>query len=165
MPAKVSNLEDLLVEDLKDLYSAESQLIHALPKMAKAASSEELKTAFQDHLEQTKQQKDRIEQMFQNLQGTPRGKKCAGMEGLIKEGEEIMAEDMTPEVKDAALLAAAQKVEHYEISGYGTAATYADMLGKKEVAQLLKATLDEEEKTDQKLTKMAKMNVNKGAKQ
>lgn len=163
MAGKMKNLEDLLVEQLKDLYSAESQIIAALPKLARAASSEELRAGFEQHLEETKQQKARIEQMFEHLEGTPRGKKCAGMEGLITEGQEVLTEEMEPEVRDAALIASAQKVEHYEISGYGTAATYADMLGHKEVAQLIKQTLDEEEKVDQKLTKMAKMKINRRA--
>lgn len=165
MPGKLMNLDDLLVDELKDLYSAESQLITALPKMAKAATSDELRMDFQEHLEQTRTQKDRIDQMFEHLQGTPKGKKCAGMEGIIKEGEEVLSEDMQPEVKDAALIASAQKAEHYEISGYGTAATYADMLGHKEVADLLKQTLSEEENTDKKLSKLAKTNINKQAKQ
>lgn len=163
MAGKMKNLEDLLVEQLKDLYSAESQIIAALPKLARAASSEELRAGFEQHLEETKQQKARIEQMFEHLEGTPRGKKCAGMEGLITEGQEVLTEEMEPEVRNAALIASAQKVEHYEISGYGTAATYADMLGHKEVAQLIKQTLDEEEKVDQKLTKMAKMKINRRA--
>ncbi|HEY9087031.1 MAG TPA: ferritin-like domain-containing protein [Anaerolineaceae bacterium] len=164
MAGKVKTLEDLLVEQLKDLYSAEGQLVHALPKMAKAATNPELRMGFEQHLEQTRQQQQRIEQMFEHLEGSPRGKKCVGMEGLIKEGDEVLQEDMDPQVRDAALIAAAQKVEHYEISGYGTAATYADMLGKKEVGALLKQTLSEEEMTDQKLTKMAKMRVNWDAK-
>lgn len=164
MAGKVKNLEDLLVDQLKDLYSAEGQIINALPKMAKAATSEELRMGFEQHLEQTRRQQQRIEDMFQYLDGSPRGKKCVGMEGLIAEGNEVLQEEMEPEARDAALIAAAQKVEHYEISGYGTAATYADMLGKKEVGQLLKQTLNEEEMTDQKLTKMAKMNINQKAK-
>lgn len=165
MPGKVKNLEDLLVDDLKDLYSAESQIITALPKMVKAATNEDLRAGLQEHLNQTRTQKERIDQMFQHLGGTPKGKKCVGMEGILQEGEEVMSEDMEPDVRDAALIASAQKVEHYEISGYGTAATYADMLGHKEVADLLKQTLSEEENTDQKLTKMAKMHINKQAKQ
>lgn len=164
MAGKVKNLEDLLVDQLKDLYSAEGQILNALPKMAKAATSEELRMGFEQHLEQTRQQQQRIEKMFEYLEGSPRGKKCVGMEGLIAEGNEVLQEDMEPQARDAALIAAAQKVEHYEISGYGTAATYADMLGKKEVGQLLKQTLNEEEMTDQKLTKMAKMSVNWKAK-
>lgn len=164
MAGKVKNLEDLLVDQLKDLYSAEGQIINALPKLAEAATSDELRMGFEQHLEQTRQQQKRIEDMFQYLEGSPRGKKCVGMEGLIAEGDEVLKEDMEPQARDAALIAAAQKVEHYEISGYGTSATYADMLGKKEVGQLLKQTLNEEEMTDQKLTKMAKMNVNWKAK-
>jgi ferritin-like metal-binding protein YciE len=165
MPEKIMNLEDLLIDQLKDLYSAETQLIQSLPKIAKSVNNPELKTSIEEHLEQTRQQKDRIDQMFRHLQGgTPGGKKCVGMEGILQEGNELLTENMAPEVHDAAIIAAAQKVEHYEISGYGTAATYADMLGHKEVAQLLKETLNEEEQTDKKLTKLAKTNINLQAK-
>lgn len=122
MAKKMNTLEDLLVDQLKDLYSAEKMLTNALPKMAKAAHSKDLKEGFEKHLEQTKQQAQRIEDIFDRhgLSGTPRGKKCVGMEGLIKEGEEIMEEDMESNVRDAGLIAAAQKVEHYEIASYGT---------------------------------------------
>lgn len=164
MAEKLKNLSDLLVDQLKDLYSAETQIISALPKMARAANSQELRASFEEHLVQTKNQKTRIEQMFEHLEGAPHGKKCVGMEGLLSEGDEVLQENMESEVRDAALIAAAQKVEHYEISGYGTAATFADMLGHKEVARLIKETLDEEEKVDQKLTKMAKMKINVRAK-
>ncbi len=164
MAEKLMNLQDLLVDHLKDLWSAEGQVLKALPKMARAATNPELRMSFEEHLQQTEAQRARIEEMFNYLEGSPRGKKCVGMEGLIAEGDEVLQEDMEPEVRDAALIAAAQKVEHYEISAYGTAATYADMLGNKEVANLLKQTLNEEEMTDQKLTKMAKMKVNWSAK-
>ncbi len=165
MPKKMNSLEDLFIDQLKDLYNAESQLIKALPKMAKAASSTELQNGFKEHLEQTKRQADRIVQIFQEgdgkgPQGTPRGKKCVGMEGLIKEGQEIIAENASPSVKDAGLIAAAQKVEHYEISGYGTARTYAQMLGYNKAAKLLEDTLHEEEQTDKKLTALAESQIN-----
>jgi ferritin-like metal-binding protein YciE len=162
MAKKVTNLEQLLVDQLKDLYSAEKQLVKALPKMAKAASSEELKRSFEQHLEVTKTQADRIEEIFNNegLEGSPRGKKCVGMEGLIKEAEEIMEEDMESDVMDAGLIAAAQKVEHYEIASYGTARTYAQTLGHKDAARLLQKTLDEESQTNEKLTKLAESHIN-----
>lgn len=164
MAEKLMNLQDLLVDHLKDLWSAEGQILKALPKLAKAATNPELRMSFEEHLQQTERQRARIEEMFNYLEGSPRGKKCLGMEGLIAEGDEVLKEDMEPEVRDAALIAAAQKVEHYEISAYGTVATYADMLGNKEVANLIKQTLNEEEITDQKLTKMAKMKINWEAK-
>ncbi|MBA2452044.1 MAG: ferritin-like domain-containing protein [Chloroflexia bacterium] len=151
----MESLQDLFVHELKDLYSAENQLIEALPKMAKAASTPELKQGFEAHLEQTKTHAQRIEQIFEELDGKPGGVKCKGMEGLIKEGEEAINEDATPAVKDAALIAAAQRVEHYEIAGYGTARTFAKHLKNDTAAKLLQQTLDEEGKTDQQLTKLA----------
>jgi ferritin-like metal-binding protein YciE len=162
MAKKVTHLEQLLVDQLKDLYSAEKQLVKALPKMAKAASSADLKRSFEQHLEVTKMQADRIEEIFNNegLEGSPRGKKCVGMEGLIKEAEEIMQEDMESDVMDAGLIAAAQKVEHYEIASYGTARTYAQTLGHKDAAKLLQKTLDEESQTNEKLTKLAESHIN-----
>jgi ferritin-like metal-binding protein YciE len=165
MAKKMKNLEQLLVHQLKDLYSAENQLIKALPKMAKAANSQDLKKGFEMHLEQTKKQADRIEQIFEkhDLDGSPRGKKCVGMEGLIKEGEEVLEEEMEPDVKDAALISAAQKVEHYEISAYGTARTYASTLGLKDAARLLQQTLDEESMVNEKLTQMAESHINPSA--
>ncbi|HEX2981460.1 MAG TPA: ferritin-like domain-containing protein [Anaerolineaceae bacterium] len=164
MAEKIKNLEDLLVDQLKDLYSAETQLIGALPKMAKAANSEELKMGFNEHLEMTRRQKERIEKIFDKFPGNPSGKKCLGMEGLIKEGEEIFSESMDPDTRDAALIAAAQKVEHYEISGYGTARTFAETLGHRDVAQMLQETLEEESMTDERLTRMAESNINRRAK-
>jgi ferritin-like metal-binding protein YciE len=165
MAKKVKNLEQLFVHQLKDLYSAENQLIKALPKMANAASSKDLRTGFERHLEQTKKQAERIEQIFDknDLEGSPRGKKCVGMEGLIKEGEEVIKEDMEPDVRDAGLIAAAQKVEHYEISAYGTARTFANTLGYKDAARLLQQTLDEESQVNEKLTKMAESHINPSA--
>lgn len=157
---KLKTLDDLLVHELKDLYSAESQLIKALPKMAKAAQSPNLKQAFTSHLEETKVQKERLEQALQILEVSPRGMKCKAMEGLIEEGQELIEEDGDPIVKDAGLIGAAQKVEHYEIAGYGTAAAMAELLGKKDIAQLLKQTLSEEKMADVKLNKLAKSEIN-----
>ena len=150
------SLQELYVEELKDLYSAENQLTKALPKMAKAASSEELRQGLEKHLEQTKGHVERLQQIFEMLGEKPTGKKCVGMEGLIKEGAEIMSEDFEDEVMDAALISAAQRVEHYEIAAYGTVAAYADLLGESEHVSLLKETLDEEKETDQKLTELSK---------
>jgi ferritin-like metal-binding protein YciE len=165
MAKKMTNLEDLLVDQLKDLYSAEKQLVKALPKMAKAAHSKDLKKGFEEHLEQTKKQAERIEQIFesQGLNGSPKGKKCIGMEGLIKEGEEVMKEDMEADVLDAGLIAAAQKVEHYEIASYGTARTYAQTLGYNQAARMLQQTLDEEARTNEKLTALAESHINPDA--
>ena len=150
------SLQELYVDELKDLYSAENQLTKALPKMAKAASSEELRQGFEEHLEQTKGHVERLQQIFEMLGEKPTGKKCVGMEGLIKEGAEIMSEDFEDKVMDAALISAAQRVEHYEIAAYGTVAAYADLLGESEQASLLRETLDEEKETDQKLTELSK---------
>jgi ferritin-like metal-binding protein YciE len=150
------SLQELYVDELKDLYSAENQLTKALPKMAKSASSEELRRGFEEHLEQTKGHVERLQQIFEMLGEKPTGKKCVGMEGLIKEGAEIMSEDFEDDVMDAALISAAQRVEHYEIAAYGTVAAYADLLGESEHASLLRETLDEEKETDQKLTALSK---------
>jgi ferritin-like metal-binding protein YciE len=152
---EMTELRDLFIEELKDLYSAENQIIKALPKMIKAATSEELKSGFEEHLEQTKGHVERLEQIFSALDESPKGKKCKGMEGLLEEGKDLMEEDAEAEVLDAGLIAAAQHVEHYEIAGYGCVRTYADLLGNKKAAQLLQKTLDEEKQTDQKLTKLA----------
>ncbi len=160
---KMKSLNDLLVEQLKDLYSAENQLIKALPKMAKAATNPDLKAGFQEHLEQTRGQATRLEEICEQLGVTPRGKKCAAMEGLIEEGKELMQEDAEPGVLDAGLIAAAQKVEHYEIAGYGSARTWAERLGLDEAVRLLQATLDEEKETDEKLTQLALSAVNEEA--
>ncbi len=148
-------LRELYVDQLKDIFSAENQLTKALPKMAKAASSEELREGFEEHLEQTKGQIQRLEQVFEMLEEPPTGKKCVGMEGLIKEGAEVIGEDFEDEVMDSALIAAAQRVEHYEIAAYGTVAAYADVLGETEQASLLRETLQEEKDTDEKLTELA----------
>ncbi len=152
---EINSLRELYVEHLRDLYDAENQLIKALPKMAKEASSDELRQGIEEHLEQTRGQAERLEQIFEQLGERPKGKKCKGMQGLIEEGQETLDEDMEEDTKDAAIIAAAQRVEHYEISGYGTARTYANLLGENEAAELLEETLNEERETDQKLTQLA----------
>jgi ferritin-like metal-binding protein YciE len=151
----LQSLDKLFIHELKDLYSAENQLLKALPQMAKAASSDELRQGFEHHLEETKEHVKRIEQIFEDLEGSPSGEKCAAMEGLIHEGEEIIEMNGDAAVKDAALIGAAQRVEHYEIAGYGTARNFAQHLGNDKAAKLLQQTLDEEGQTDQKLTKLA----------
>ena len=160
---ELSTLKDLYVHELKDLFSAEQQLVKALPKMAKAASNKELAGGFQAHLEQTKEHAERLQQILSKHQATSRGAKCKGMEGLVAEGAELIEEEADPEVKDAGLIAAAQSVEHYEIAGYGTARTYAELLGDQEGAKLLQTTLEEEKQTDEKLTKLAKSSINVAA--
>ncbi|MBV8214510.1 MAG: ferritin-like domain-containing protein [Verrucomicrobia bacterium] len=162
---QLDTLKDLYIHELKDLYSVEKQLIGAIPKMAKAANDEKLGAGFREHLEQTKEHAARLEKILSEHKQSTRGKKCKGMEGIIAEGAEMIEEEADPEVKDAGLIAAAQRVEHYEIAGYGTARTYAEMLGDSLGAQLLQATLSEEEKTDQKLTQLAKSSINVAAAQ
>ncbi|MBV9122697.1 MAG: ferritin-like domain-containing protein [Planctomycetes bacterium] len=157
---KMSSLEDLFIHELKDLYSAENQIIKALPKMEKNATSPELKKAFQEHLEKTRGHVQRLEQIFERLEGTPKGKKCKAVEGLVEEGKEIMGEDLEPPVLDAALIAAAQKVEHYEMAAYGCVRTWARQLGQNEAARLLQQTLDEEAEADKTLTQIAESSVN-----
>jgi ferritin-like metal-binding protein YciE len=154
---KIESLQELLVDKLKDLYSAENQIVKALPKMAKAATSKELKEGFEKHLQQTKGHVERLEKIFKELDENPKGKKCKGMEGLIAEGKELMEEDTEPEVLDAGLIAAAQHVEHYEMAGYGCVRTYSQLLGRDRIAQLLQKTLDEEKQTDAKLTSLAEV--------
>jgi ferritin-like metal-binding protein YciE len=149
-------LKELYIDELKDLYNAENQLVKALPKMAKAASSEELSQGFEEHLEQTRGHVQRLEKIFQSLGESPKGKKCKGMEGLVAEGAEVMEEDFEDSVMDAALIGAAQRVEHYEIAAYGTVCAFAEELGESEQASLLNETLEEEKETDEKLTKLAK---------
>jgi len=156
---KLKTLDDLFVNELRDLYSAENQLTKALPKMAKASCSDELREAFQSHLKETQNQVQRLETIFEQLDVSPKGKKCQAMVGLIEEGKEVIDMDMEDAVKDAALIAAAQRVEHYEIAGYGTVRTYAELLGHDEAVKLLQETLDEEGSADKKLTKLAK-NIN-----
>jgi ferritin-like metal-binding protein YciE len=152
---KIDNLQKLYVEELRDLHSAERQIIQALPRMIKAASSPELKSALQEHLDITNQQLARLNQIFEKLGKKGTGKKCKGMEGVIADGKEMLEEDMVPEVLDAALISAAQHVEHYEMAGYGTVRTYAQLLGDREAAKLLQTTLDEEGDADKKLTILA----------
>ena len=160
MAEETNPLEELLVDELKDIYSAENQIIKALPRMAKAASSPELKRAFERHLEETRRQVERMDQIGQTLDVKLTGKKCKGMEGLIEEGKEIMEEDFDENAIDAGLIGAAQKVEHYEIAAYGTARTHAEMLGYSKAAKLLQQTLDEESATDKKLTQLAESIIN-----
>ena len=150
------SFQKLYIDELKDLYSAENQLVKALPKMANAASSEELRYGFEKHLEQTKGQVERLEKIFHSLDQSPKGKKCVAMEGLVKEGSEIMAEDFEDAVMDAALIGAAKRVEHYEIAAYGTACEFAKVLGHAQHASLLEETLEEETETNEKLTALAK---------
>lgn len=157
---KLTTLHELFVDELKDLYSAEHQLVKALPKMAKGATSPKLKAAFEDHLAVTREQVERLERVFKQLGVSPRGKKCKAMEGLIEEGKEILEEDGDPAVIDAALIGAAQRVEHYEMAGYGCVRTYARQLGYKQVANWLQKTLDEEADADKKLTSLAESSVN-----
>jgi ferritin-like metal-binding protein YciE len=155
-----SKMESLLVDELRDLLSAEKQLVKALPKMAKAASAPTLQAAFTEHLKQTEGHVARLEQAFEALGIAARAKKCVAMEGLIGEGKELMEEGLEPSVLDAALIAAAQKVEHYEIASYGTVRTWAEETGHGDVARLMNATLSEESATDLKLTQLAKNVVN-----
>jgi ferritin-like metal-binding protein YciE len=150
-----NGLKELYIDELKDLYSAENQLVKALPKMAKGAVSEELRQGFEEHLEQTKGHVQRLEQIFEALGESPKGKKCAGMEGLIKEGAEVLDEDYEGNILDAALIGAAQRVEHYEIAAYGTARAMAEKLGEDEHVSLLTETLEEEKETDEILTLLA----------
>jgi ferritin-like metal-binding protein YciE len=157
---KIKTLEDLLADELKDLYSAENMIVKALPKMVKNTKSKELRTAFEEHLKQTENHVKRIEQACDDLGISPRGKKCVGMEGIIEEGKEILSNGSDQDALEAGLIAAAQKVEHYEIAAYGTAAAHARQLGFNAVAQTLDKTLEEEKTTDEKLTKIAENQVN-----
>lgn len=157
---KLHSLEDLFVEQLRDLYDAEKQLVKALPKMAKAASSEELRDAFGEHLDQTRGHVERLEQVFDLFGKKARGKTCEAMEGLVDEGAEMIDADAEPMVRDAGLIAAAQRVEHYEIAAYGCLHTWARQLSKHEIAEILEQTLNEEKATDQKLTHLAEGAVN-----
>jgi ferritin-like metal-binding protein YciE len=151
----VETLDDLFLHELKDIYDGEKRILKALPKMAKAATTSELQAAFEEHLAQTEQQIERLEQVFELIEKPARGKKCMGIQGLLEEGAELMKEDAMPPVMDAGLIAAAQKVEHYEIASYGTLATYAKILGLREAGELLKQTLAEEKETDKLLTRLA----------
>jgi ferritin-like metal-binding protein YciE len=160
---KLESLKDLYLEQLKDLYSAETQLVEALPKMAEAASSADLRKAFTDHLRQTSEHVRRLERIFKELQASPQGHTCEGMKGLIKEGEQMIRMEGEASVLDAGLIAAAQRVEHYEIAGYGTVRTYAELLDKEDHVSLLERTLQEEEETDERLTELAESHVNEEA--
>ena len=160
---KLDSLNKLYVDELKDIYSAETQITRALPRMVKTATSPELKAAFESHLQQTYGQIERLERIFQTLEKSPRGKKCVGMEGLLEEGKEVMGEDIDAEVLDAALIAAAQKVEHYEISSYGTVRAHARLLGDNTAVELLTLTLEEEMESDEKLTHLADSGINVAA--
>ncbi len=159
----MNNLRDLLVENLQDLHSAEQQLTRALPKMAEKANHPQLRQAFEMHLQQTTQQLERLDRILDRMGASRTGKKCKGMEGLIAEGQELMEEKAAPEVLDAGLIGAAQKVEHYEISGYGTAVAYAQLLGETEAVVLLQQTLAEEEQTDARLNALAEGSINQQA--
>ena len=160
---ELDHLMDLYVDELKDVYNAEKQILKALPKMAKKASHPELRQAFENHQVTTEEQVKRLETIFDDMNLPKRGKKCKGMEGLIEEGQEMMSEDADPDVLDAAMISAAQRVEHYEIAAYGTLRTYARQLGLKEHARLLQETLDEEGETDKLLTRIAESRVNRDA--
>ena len=149
------SLRELYIDELRDLYNAETQITKALPKMAKASTNTELREAFEEHLRQTAEQVSRLEQIFDMLSEKPTGKKCLGMEGLMKEGAETMREEYVDAVMDASIIGAAQRVEHYEIAAYGTAREYARLLGEDEHVSLLEQTLEEEKQTDQKLTQLA----------
>jgi len=156
----LDTLEKLYISELRDLYSAENQLLKALPKMVKGASSPELKDAFEQHLEQTKKHVQRLEELFEQRDESPKGKTCHAMKGLIEEGSEILKEEGEDTVLDAGIIVAAQKVEHYEIASYGSVRTFANLLGKDEEAKLLQSTLDEEAETNQILTQLAESIVN-----
>lgn len=157
---KLDTLQTLYISELRDLYSAETQLVKAMPKMAKGASSPELKDAFEQHLEQTKGHVERLEQLFEQLGESPKGKTCQAMKGLIEEGSEILKEEGEESVLDAGIIVAAQKVEHYEIASYGSVRTFANLLGKHEEAKVLQSTLDEEAETNQILNQLAESIVN-----
>ncbi|MBN2117954.1 MAG: ferritin-like domain-containing protein [Anaerolineales bacterium] len=157
---KITTLAELFEDELKDLYNAETQLLDALPQMAKAADSDDLRTAFEKHLEQTRLHVQRIEEICSDLKINPAGRVCVGMQGAIKEGQEVIRSDMESEPKQAALIGAAQRVEHYEIAAYGTARAHARQLGYLKAFDLLTQTLDEEKETDQKLTQLAENQVN-----
>jgi ferritin-like metal-binding protein YciE len=157
---EINTLKDLYIDELKDLYSAEKMLTKALPKMAKAASHKELQAAFRNHLKETEQHVARLERICKDLGVSPRGKKCVGMEGLIEEGNELIQEKPEEDALDAGLISKAQRVEHYEIAGYGTVRTYARQLGYDDQAELLQRTLDEEGNADHLLTALAESGIN-----
>lgn len=158
--SKVTTMDELFIEELRDLYDAETQLTKALPKMSQSATSDELRDAFEEHLEQTENQVERLKRIFELVGEKPTGRKCAAMTGLIKEGDDMVSDSDETAVRDAGLIAAAQKVEHYEISGYGSARTHAHILGNDEAVRLLGQTLQEEKETDEKLTQLAYGTIN-----
>ena len=160
---ELETLKDLYIHELKDLYSAENQLLKALPKMAKAATNGQLAKGFTDHLSQTEEHAARLETILESHDESTRGPKCKGMEGLIKEGDEMIKEEAEDEVRDAGLISAAQRVEHYEMAGYGVARTFARILGEDDAADLLQETLDEEKAADEKLTSLAEAGINQEA--
>src|ERR1700738_2729252 len=160
---KLNSLRDLLIEELRDLYNAETQLVDALPKRAEAATSHELKSAFEHHLEETREHVSRLEDIFQQIGEKSSGETCEAMKGLIKEGEILVKAEGDADVRDAGLIGAAQRVEHYEMAGYGTARTLARRLGEGEVANVLQQTLNEESEANEKLTAIAESQVNVGA--
>ena len=157
---EMESLRDLFLVELRDMYHAEGQMIKSLPRMAKKADSDELRTALEQHLEETRKQQERLQEVFELFEEKPKTKVCKGMQGILEEGKEVMQEDMDADVLDAALIASAQRAEHYEIAVYGTLRTYAQLLGNNEAADILQEILDEEGATDKKLTKLAeKINV------
>jgi ferritin-like metal-binding protein YciE len=160
---KMESLESLLLHELKDLYNAEKQILKALPKAAKKASAPELKQAFEEHQEQTQEQVRRLEQVFEMLGERAKGVNCPGMEGILEEADEMMKMKGEPDTLDAAIILGAQKVEHYEIAAYGSLATWADMLGRKDIKKLLSQTLEEEEETDRKLTEIAQAGIDQSS--
>jgi len=160
---QLAKLDDLFLKELRDIFDAEKQITKAIPKMVRAAESDELRAAFEEHLEVTREQIQRLEQVFEMLDTRAKGAHCPGMEGIIKEGSELLQQEGDPSVMDAGLIAAAQKVEHYEIATYGTLVTYAKMLGHEDAADLLSQTLEEEKETDQRLTQLAENFVNPSA--
>ena len=157
---KLNTLQDLLIEELQDIYDAENQILKALPKMAKAASAPQLQQAFEEHLEQSRKHVESLDQVFEQFGAKAKSKTCKAMQGLITEGEEMIKEKADPAVRDAGLIAAAQRVEHYEMAAYGTVRTYARQLGQQQAAKLLQQTLDEEGTTDKKLTQLAESLIN-----
>jgi len=161
--AEMNTLMDALVDEVRDLYHAEKQLVKALPKMAKAATSDDLREALESHLSETENQVSRLEQVFELLEEKPRAKTCAGMAGIIEEGSDALKEDAEPAVLDAMIIASAQRAEHYEMAAYGTAAAWAEGLGLSEVAELLRDTLEEEKAADEKLTALAEAGINDAA--
>jgi ferritin-like metal-binding protein YciE len=163
MATEITSLKDLYIDHLKDIYSAENMITKALPKVIKKVASPELKHGLESHLKETEKQVQRIERIFESLDNSPRGKKCVGMEGVLEEGKEVLSEKMPADLKDAALIGGCQKVEHYEISAYGTVIAFANLLGEREAADLLNQSLEEEKAADQKLTDVAMSIVNRDA--